>query len=79
MYINSQLYNEAGGLNRLKNFVIPNSEYKYSLTMQDNKYYIIRRTYKIGNDTIQQTLRIKCTEKQYDKIMSYINSTIDYY
>ena len=78
MYINNNLYKEPDALNRLKNFIIANSEYEYRINTH-NTGVIIRRYYSIGTDTICQTLRIRCTEKQYNKIMSFINSTIDHY
>ena len=78
MYINNNLYKESDGLNRLKNFIIPNSEYTYYVSSRKNGLSI-RRYYNIGTDTHCQALHIRCTEKQHDKIISFINSTIDYY
>lgn len=70
MYINNELLKENIGLYRIRQF-ISNTTLEYNISYLNN-FIIIRRYEMIGNDTYISTLKIKCTEKQYDTISNML-------
>ena len=70
MYINNELLKESIGLYRIRQF-ISNAALEYDISYLNN-FIIIRRYEMLGNDTYINVLKIKCTTKQYDKIINML-------
>lgn len=70
MYINNELLKESIGLYRIRQF-ISNTNLEYDISYLSN-IIIIRRYEMLGNDTYINVLKIKCTAKQYDKIINML-------
>ena len=70
MYINNELLKEEIGLYRIRQF-ISNTNLEYDISYLNN-FIIIRRYEMLGNDTYIKVLKIKCTTKQYDKIINML-------
>lgn len=70
MYINNELLKESIGLYRIRRF-ISNTDLEYDISYLNN-FIIIRRYEMLGNDTYINVLKIKCTTKQYDKIINML-------
>ena len=70
MYINNELLKESIGLYRIRRF-ISNTNLEYDISYLNN-FIIIRRYEMLGNDTYINVLKIKCTTKQYDKIINML-------
>lgn len=70
MYINNELLKEEIGIYRIKQF-INNTNLEYDISYL-NKLIIIRRYTMLGNDTYINVLKIRCTEKQFEKISNML-------
>ena len=70
MYINNQLLKEEIGIYRIKQFT-SNTNLEYDISYLNN-LIIIRRYEMLGNDTYINVLKIRCTEKQHDKIYNML-------
>lgn len=70
MYINNQLMKEKIGIYRIRQFT-SNTNLEYDISYL-NKLIIIRRYTRLGNDTYINVLKVKCTEKQCDKISNML-------
>lgn len=70
MYINNELLKETIGLYRIRRF-ISNTNLEYDISYLNN-FIIIRRYEMLGNDTYINVLKIKCTDRQYDKIINIL-------
>lgn len=70
MYINNQLLKEEIGIYRIKQFT-SNTNLEYDISYLNN-LIIIRRYEMLGNDTYITVLKIRCTEKQHDKISNML-------
>lgn len=70
MDINNELLKETIGLYRIRRF-ISNTNLEYDISYLNN-FIIIRRYEMLGNDTYINVLKIKCTDKQYDKIINML-------
>ena len=67
---------EDYGIVVIRNFLNPDRDYELN---HINGGIVLIKYNKIGNDTTKEgKLTIKCTERQYDKIMSIINKRIEY-
>lgn len=76
MRINGENMKEDYGIVVIRNFINPNRDYELN---HISGGIILIKYNNIGNDTTKEgKLTIKCTERQYDKIMSIINKRIEY-
>lgn len=77
MYINNELVRENIGLYRIMRFMSNIALEEYNISYLNN-FIIIRRYEMIGNDTYIHVLKIKCTQKQHDKIRNMLNNVLAY-
>lgn len=76
MRINGENMKEDYGIVKIRNFLNPHRDYELN---HINRGIVLIKYNTIGNDTTKEgKLTIKCTERQYDKIMSIINKRIEY-
>lgn len=70
MYINKEKLTEKIGMYRINKF-IANTNLEYDISYLNN-IIIIRRYEMLSNDTFINVLKIRCTERQYDKIINML-------